>query len=54
NERIVRSLEYARYMYKTYGKSYPCDLLKINYFETKYLYILGEEINIDFSDSNNN
>ncbi|CAG8779593.1 24281_t:CDS:2, partial [Gigaspora margarita] len=49
-----RSLEYARYMCKTHGKSYPCYSLKINYFETKYLYILGEEISIDFSDSNNN
>ncbi|CAG8848374.1 20611_t:CDS:2, partial [Gigaspora margarita] len=54
NERIVRSLEYARYMCKMHSKSYPCDSLKINYFETKYLYILGEEINIDFLDSNNN
>ncbi|CAG8836630.1 16498_t:CDS:2, partial [Gigaspora margarita] len=49
-----RSLEYARYICKTHGKSYPCDSLKINYFKTKYLYILGEEINIDFSDLNNN
>ncbi|CAG8846445.1 29071_t:CDS:2, partial [Gigaspora margarita] len=49
-----RSLEYVRYMCKTHGKLYPCDSLKINYFETKYLYILGEEINIDFLDSNNN
>ncbi|CAG8793644.1 4090_t:CDS:1, partial [Cetraspora pellucida] len=54
NERIVRRLEYAHYMYKTHGKSYSCDSLKINYFKTKYLYILEEEINIDFSDSNNN
>ncbi|CAG8570815.1 1964_t:CDS:2, partial [Gigaspora margarita] len=54
NERIVRSLEYAQYMCKIHGKSYLCNSLKINYFETKYLYILEEEINIDFSDSNNN
>ena len=54
NENFVRISEYGRYICKMVGKSYPCDSLKINYFETKYLYILGEEINIDFSDSNNN
>ncbi|CAG8539418.1 13673_t:CDS:2 [Cetraspora pellucida] len=54
NKRIVRRLEYTHYMCKMHGKSYPCDSLKINYFETKYLYILGKEINIDFSNSNNN
>ncbi|CAG8767708.1 20690_t:CDS:1 [Dentiscutata erythropus] len=54
NERIIRSLEYSRYMCKTHGKPYPCESPKINYFETKYIYILGKEINIDFSDSNNN
>ncbi|CAG8758555.1 13306_t:CDS:2, partial [Dentiscutata erythropus] len=54
NERIVRRLEYTRYMCKMHGKSYPCDSLKINYFETKYLYTLEKEINIDFSDLNNN
>ena len=54
NVNFVRSSEYGRYVCKMAGRSYPCDSLEINYFETKYLYILGEEINIDFSDSNNN
>ncbi|CAG8688616.1 19506_t:CDS:2, partial [Gigaspora rosea] len=54
NESIVKSSEYALYVCKLYGRTYPSDLLKIYYFETKYLNILGEEINIDFSNPNNN
>ncbi|RGB29663.1 hypothetical protein C1646_766313 [Rhizophagus diaphanus] len=54
NVNFVKSSEYGRYVCKIAGRLYPCDSLEINYFETKYLYILEEEINIDFSDSNNN
>ena len=54
NERIVKSSEYTRYYCKIAGKPYPCDSLKINYFDSGYFYFQGKDVNIDFSDSNNN
>ena len=54
NESIVKSSEYARYICKLHGRTYPSDLLKINYFNSGYFYLQGKDVNIDFSDSNNN
>jgi hypothetical protein len=41
----VKSSEYARYMHKLAGRTYPCDSLEINYFKSN---------GIDFLDFSNN
>ncbi len=43
-----------RYECKLTGKSYPCDLLKIDYFKSECYTTEGKFVNIDFSNLNNN
>ncbi|GES87135.1 hypothetical protein GLOIN_2v1489014 [Rhizophagus clarus] len=54
NESIIRNSEYMQYYCKMHGKPYPCDSLKIDYFNSESFYFQEKDVIIDFSDFNNN